>query len=89
MDRDSLIPQTVGTQDISLPEVNIKEISATIGLNSGDVVILGGLISKRKTKNNEGVPFFSSIPLLGYLFKAESLTDESCELVIVLRVSII
>ncbi|MEA1936399.1 MAG: pilus (MSHA type) biogenesis protein MshL [Thermodesulfobacteriota bacterium] len=89
VDRDSLVPQTIGTQDISLPEVNIKEISATIGLNSGDVVILGGLISKRKTKSNEGVPFFSSIPLLGYLFKTESMSDESSELVIILRVSII
>ena len=72
-----------------LPRVGIKEISTTIGAQSGDIIILGGLINKRKAKANKGVPFFSSIPILGYLFKYESLADESRELVIMLRVTII
>ena len=89
VDRDSLTPQTVGDQDISLPEVNIKEISTTIGLNDGDIVVLGGLIDIRRSTTNQGVPFLSSIPLLGYLFKNETMSDETRELVILLRVSII
>ena len=89
VDRDSLTPQTVGNQDISLPEVSIKEISTTIGLNDGDIVVLGGLIDKRRSKTNKGVPFLSSIPLLGYLFKNETMSYETRELVILLRVSII
>lgn len=89
VDRNSLVPEKIGDQDISLPEVSIKEISTTIGVNDGDIVILGGLIDKRKSKSNEGVPVLSSIPILGYFFKYDIMSDETRELVILLRVSIL
>jgi len=90
VDLESLEPEDeTGQEDVALPRVGIKEISTTIGAQSGDVIILGGLINKRKAKANKGVPFFSSIPLLGYIFKYESLADETRELVIMLRVTVI
>jgi len=92
VDRASLEPESVGTradQSISLPRVSIKEISTTIALNSGDIVMLGGLIDKREIKEDKGVPFLSAIPLLGYLFKSELKTEEIRELVIILGVSIV
>jgi MSHA type pilus biogenesis protein MshL len=90
VDLESLDPKDeTGQEDVALPRVGIKEISTTIGAQSGDIIILGGLINKRKAKANKGVPFFSSIPLLGYIFKHESLADETRELVIMLRVTII
>jgi general secretion pathway protein D len=52
-------------------------------------VILGGLIDKRRVVDNSGVPFFSAIPILGYLFKSELETEETRELVIILSVTII
>ncbi|MBW2601504.1 MAG: pilus (MSHA type) biogenesis protein MshL [Deltaproteobacteria bacterium] len=88
----SIRPEAVGggaSASISLPRVSIKEISTTIGVNSGDVVILGGLIDKRRQTKKKGVPFLSSIPLLGYLFKHDTVTEETRELVIILSVSII
>ena len=92
VDLESLEPESVSTsanQSISLPIVRIKEISTTIGLNSGDVIILGGLIDKREIKENKGVPFLSSIPLLGYLFRNDVKTEEVRELVIILGVSLV
>ncbi|OQY14509.1 MAG: pilus (MSHA type) biogenesis protein MshL [Desulfobacteraceae bacterium 4572_187] len=89
VDRESLELISIGNQKITLPEVRIKEINTTIALNSGDVVILGGLIDKRLTTDNKGVPFLSAIPVLGYLFKNEFKSEESRELVIILSVSII
>jgi MSHA type pilus biogenesis protein MshL len=89
VDKDSLETESVGTQDISLPKVNIKEISTTIGLNDGDIIILGGLIDKEKTKTNSGVPGLSAIPIIGYLFKYETMSYETRELVIILHVSIL
>jgi MSHA type pilus biogenesis protein MshL len=92
VDQESLEPESVstsGNQSISLPIVRIKEISTTIGLNSGDVIMLGGLIDKREIKENKGVPFLSSIPLLGYFFRNDVKTEEVRELVIILGVSLV
>lgn len=89
VDRTSLALIDIGNQRISLPQVNIKEISTTIALKNGDVVILGGLIDKREITENSGVPILSSIPLLGYLFKDEFKSEENRELVIILSVSLV
>jgi MSHA type pilus biogenesis protein MshL len=92
VDPDSIEPEAVtsnSADSISLPIVGIKEISTTIGLNSGDVIFLGGLISKRDGKEKGGVPGLSAIPILGYLFKNESKREEIMELVIVLSVSVV
>jgi MSHA type pilus biogenesis protein MshL len=72
---------------ISLPEVSIKEISTTIGLNSGDVIYLGGLIDKSHQIEKKGVPFLSTIPVIGYLFWNEYMLEKTREMVIVLSVS--
>ncbi len=92
VDPESIEPVPVtdqSTESISLPKVGIKEMSTTITLNDGDVVFLGGLIDRRKQKLVKGVPFLSSIPLVGYLFKNEAYRDETRELVIVLSVKIV
>jgi MSHA type pilus biogenesis protein MshL len=77
------------TESISLPKVSIKEISTTIGLRNGDEVFLGGLIDKHHQSTKKGFPVLSRIPLLGYLFKNDSMEDETRELVIVLKVTVI
>lgn len=90
VDQTSLEPESVGSdQSISLPEVSVKEISTTIALNSGDLVILGGLIDKHLTSENQGIPFLSAIPVLGYLFKNDLKSEEVRELVIILRVTLV
>jgi MSHA type pilus biogenesis protein MshL len=90
VDRESLEPETVGDgQSISLPEVRIKEISTTIDLHDGDVVVLGGLIDKQTVTADSGVPFLSAIPVLGYLFKNELKREEIRELVIILSVNLV
>lgn len=90
VDRTSLEEQEVGEGlSISLPRVSIKELSSTIALYNGDVAVLGGLIDKRQVTDNQGVPFLSGIPVLGYLFKHEDVRDEIRELVILLRVRLV
>ena len=92
VDPDSLEPQSVGFQtdnSISLPIVRIKEISTTITLDSDSIVILGGLIDKYQTNTTREVPVLSLIPVLGYLFKNEMKKEETRELVIILRASLI
>ena len=90
VDQSSLEDEQVGEGlSIALPRVSVKEISSTIALNDGDIVVLGGLIDKTKSDSKSGAPFLSGIPLLGHLFKNEDIRDEIRELVILLKVSVV
>lgn len=51
------------------PDTFKKEIKTRVILNNGESVILGGLIEKKKESMENKVPFFSSIPIVGELFK--------------------
>jgi len=59
-----------------------RGISTEVVAESGQTVILGGLISENRTRSDTSVPFFSSIPLLGKLFDSESDNLTKSELVI-------
>ena len=87
VDKESLVLVDVGTQQVTLPVVNIKEVNSTITLNSGDAIILGGLIDNRDVLIDRGVPGLSAIPGLGYLFKDQFIRNENRELVIILSVT--
>jgi MSHA type pilus biogenesis protein MshL len=91
VDKSSLQLEAVtgGNQQIALPRVSVKEISTTISMQAGDVVILGGLIDKQSSSDNKEVPFLSSLPGLGYLFKNEQEIEDVRELVIILSVTLI
>ena len=83
-------PESVGEGvSISLPRVGIKEISTSISINNKDTIVLGGLISKENAKKDKDVPLISRIPVLGYLFKNDYMSEVRKELVIILNVSII
>jgi len=75
--------------NVTLPKVDVKELSTVIGLHSGDTVILGGLIDRRKSDVSLGVPLLAKIPLLGALVRNDYKLSENTELVIILKVSIL
>lgn len=85
----SLTPQTFGNTSISLPKVNLKEISTSLELKDRDTVLLGGLIDKSHSQTRSGIPIVSEIPLLGNLFRNNSESEQVSELVLMLRVTIL
>ncbi|MEA3297738.1 MAG: hypothetical protein U9R56_07735, partial [candidate division Zixibacteria bacterium] len=54
---------------VSLPQVDVKELSTVIGLQTGDTIVLGGLIDRIKSDRSSGVPLLKSIPFLGQLVR--------------------
>lgn len=69
---------------VKAPDTNEKKISTVVTANSGDTIILGGLIEQEKSKNNTSVPLLSSIPLIGNLFKSTDDMLTTVELVFVI-----
>ena len=56
---------------------------------NGEVVILGGLTRDKKSESERGVPLLKDIPLIGYLFKAESVRTEKQNLLVFIRSTVI
>jgi MSHA type pilus biogenesis protein MshL len=84
-EQDVTIPLTVTeTQSIKNPIIALQEFSTTVRVKSGESVILAGLISQERERNDVGVPVFGSIPWIGTLFKHVEEKLENKELVIVI-----
>ena len=79
----------VGDSEVTLPVVNVKNVSTSAKARSGDVVILGGLIDKDQTNQNNAVPGVSQLPLVGELFKSTQNSKRVRELVVLLSVQVI
>lgn len=72
-----------------VPEVNVQEIDSIVKMNSGEVMVMGGLIQDNLTTNRNGVPGLGEMPVLGGLFSQQSDTVEKTELVIFIRAQVI
>jgi MSHA type pilus biogenesis protein MshL len=73
-------------QRISLPIVDFKGITTSLSMHSGDMVILGGLISENGSRTKAGLPGVADVPLLGEALGNVSRVSKSRELIVVLRV---
>ncbi|MDP2688761.1 MAG: pilus (MSHA type) biogenesis protein MshL [Deltaproteobacteria bacterium] len=73
------------TVELSLPTIDLRELSTTVRVRDGDMVIIGGLIQNKDSLQDNNVPVLSKIPLFGYLFKNRDQSSEKTELIIMLR----
>jgi type III secretion protein C len=55
-----------------LPSVSRSSISASVTINEGESLFIGGLVSESSTNDSNGVPFFSKLPILRPLFGTRS-----------------
>ncbi|MBN1613971.1 MAG: pilus (MSHA type) biogenesis protein MshL [Deltaproteobacteria bacterium] len=78
-----------GTVTIQLPTIALREMSTTVKVRNGQMVILGGLIQEREELTDSQIPFLGDIPLLGYFFKSRNKLVRKTELVILLQPVII
>lgn len=66
-----------------------KEAETELLINDGETVVIGGIIKTTKSSGGSGVPGLSMIPILGWLFKADSKTDNKEELLIFITPQIV
>ena len=66
-----------------------RKLKTEVVADSGQTILLGGLISENSSNSNQGVPWVKSIPLLGGLFETESKTSSKTELVILVTPKIV
>jgi general secretion pathway protein D len=64
---------------------NKRTIESTVLVEDGGIVVLGGLLQDEYRENEEKVPGFGDIPILGNLFKSQNRTRGKRNLMIFLR----
>lgn len=74
---------------ITIPTVALREMTTTVKMRDGQMVIIGGLISKKESSNQEKIPLIGDIPYLGKLFTRTNNTESRSELVLLLRPHIV
>lgn len=81
----------IANQDQSLPLAlsSVRESDSVVSAQSGQIVVIGGLMKNSTIKNNAAVPFLGRIPFLGALFRHSKETARKSELVILLRPAVV
>jgi general secretion pathway protein D/MSHA biogenesis protein MshL len=70
---------------VGLPIINIREMSTTVKVKNGEMLVIGGLISDDKDETGEFLPVLGDIPLVKYLFGYEEKVHTKRELIILLK----
>jgi len=78
-----------GTFQLPLAKSAIRETDTVIRAASGDVVVIGGLMSSRTTDNESKVPLLGSIPILGELFTNRKEQVQKTELIILIKPTVV
>jgi general secretion pathway protein D len=76
-------------QGTRVPQTSSKVASATLSIQDGDTIMLGGFINDEDRENKSGVPFLKDIPLLGNLFRSKSRENRRSEMIILLHVNVL
>jgi general secretion pathway protein D len=67
-----------------VPIINQRIANTTVSVQSGQSILIGGLIGTLDDKRVRKVPFFGDIPVIGYLFRSNRNRQERRELLILL-----
>ncbi len=73
---------TVGTSSLV---TNKRTVTTTVSVESGQVLVLGGLLDDKISDSENGIPLLSSLPLLGWLFQSRSIRKTKKNLMIFIR----
>ena len=71
------------------PPIDKREATTELLVRDGETAVIGGIYEITQADNNSGVPLLRHIPLLGWLFKRTTKSDNKTELLIFVTPKII
>ncbi|MCX7590669.1 MAG: type II secretion system secretin GspD, partial [Kiritimatiellae bacterium] len=72
--------QTINATD--WPLVTTRKFTADVAVQSGETIVLGGLVLTRDERSSSKVPLVGDIPVVGRLFSSKSRKNERSEVVV-------
>jgi len=61
---------------IQFPEIELRKVRTTVTIPDGGIIMLGGMMTDIKFQSETGVPFLSNIPVIGKLFRWNTIDNE-------------
>jgi pilus assembly protein CpaC len=79
----------VSISGYTIPAISTRRAETQVTLRSGQSFAIGGLLDQRTTDLYGRTPGFSSVPILGQLFKSKSVNHTSTDLVVIVTPEIV
>jgi general secretion pathway protein D len=85
-------------QEVSIPgatssngnrEINQRQLQTQVAVQSGETLLLGGLIQDNESSNDSGVPFVNRVPVLRNLFGSTDKSHDRTELIVLITPRVI
>ena len=73
----------------NVPTITTKEMHTEVLVGNGDTTVLAGIYESISTENKKAVPWFSKLPLVGFLFRAFDDKDTINELLVFITPTIV
>ena len=74
---------------IKLPTYRTQELATRVAVNSGETVVMGGVLEQERTTYVESVPVLGDIPLIGALFRRRTDSDTPRYLLVFVTATIV
>jgi len=87
--QDEPTVQNFQVGDSSVPGIDTRKITTELLVDNGQVVVIGGVMRGREEESNRGTPGLKKIPVLGWLFKNETVGNRKDELLIFISPQIV
>jgi type IV pilus assembly protein PilQ len=75
--------------DSSVPGIDTRKITTELLVDNGQVVVIGGVMRGREEEASTGTPGLRKIPVIGWLFKNETVGNRKDELLIFISPQIV
>ncbi len=80
---------TTTTSSLDAPTIQNRRIESVVAINSGETIMLGGLMLEQQAISESGLPFLNKIPILGNLFSQNTNEDARTELLVLITPRVI
>lgn len=71
------------------PTIAKNRLKTELTVKDGEMIMMGGMISRDNNQSSDGIPFLKDIPLLGWLFSGNHNDAKRSELILFLKVSVV
>jgi type IV pilus assembly protein PilQ len=89
---NNFITMDVKVTDDTAPSqfrIRKKSLNTKLMIKNGDTVVIGGIYTENAGTDESGIPGLRRLPILGWLFKAQRVTNTKTELLIFLTPSVV